>query len=107
MAENDPKLNPEAPSGSDEGSISVAPYSRSFPLLELLRAGIELGPELPRAIPITTSKDDIRHLTGLLFNSATEAEDFADGLAEFCYCDGERLFLKKPAAINRDFSGVN
>lgn len=73
--------------------------------------GIELRPELPRAIPITVRRDDGVYLVGLRFKTVAEAEKFAEGLAEFCDRDGEQLFLKRPPAINRDergnCSGVN
>ncbi len=69
--------------------------------------GLELRPELPRAVPITQKRDGIYYLIGLRFKTAAEAEKFADGLAEFCDRDGERLVLKKPPAINQDYSGIN
>jgi hypothetical protein len=68
--------------------------------------GLELQPELPRAVPVTMKYEDgIHYLVGLRFETAAEAENFADGLAEFCDRDGERLFLKKPPAINQDERG--
>lgn len=110
MSENDSKLNPKAPS-SDEGS--VAPYrSSGLKALFCLMSGIELGPQLPRAVPVTQKLADGSYkLVALRFDTAAAVEDFAKGLAEFVDRDGERLFLKKAAAINRDergnCSGVN
>lgn len=106
MSESDLKLNPEAPS-RDEGSIPIAPCPRSgLEALFYLLSGIELGPRLPRAIPraipMTVSADTIRLLVGLRFETAAEAQDFANGLADFVDRDGERVLLKKAAVINRD-----
>lgn len=74
-------------------------------------AGLELRPELPCAIPITQKSGGTYFLVGLRFESADEAEKFAEGLGEFVDRDGERLMLKKPPAIHRDTfgncSGVN
>ena len=74
-------------------------------------SGIELRPELPSAVPITQKRDGIYYLIGLEFSTAAEAESFANGLAEFCYSDGARLFLKRPPVISQDWrgncSGVN
>lgn len=81
-------------------------------LAEMELPGIELRPELPRAVPMTQKRDGVYYLIGLRFETAAEAENFvAEELAEFCDRDGERLFLKKPPAINRDergnCSGIN
>lgn len=94
-------LTPEATS-SDE----AFPCLGRLGLLGLL-SGIELRPPLPRAVPMTHCADGFRYLFGLRFETVAEAEQCADGLAAFCDRDGERLFLKKTAAINADFSGVN
>ena len=68
--------------------------------------GLELRPELPRAIPITQERDGAYFLVGLRFESADEAEKFAEGLSEFLVeRDGERLMLKKPAPVKRDEQG--
>jgi hypothetical protein len=77
---------------------------------------------LPRAVPITMKYDDGRYyLIGLQFETAAEAQEFANGLADFIadrgeivsgdirirfrHRDGERAFLKTPAALNRDELG--
>lgn len=61
---------------------------------------------LPRAIPVTWKpKDGTYKLIALDFASEAEARCFADGLADFVDRVGARLFLKTPAAINRDERG--
>jgi len=68
--------------------------------------GIELRPELPRAVPITMKRDDGGYdLVGLRFDSSTGAADFANGLGEVCCRDGEQVFLKKPPPITQDAHG--
>lgn len=72
---------------------------------------IELQPEFPRAVPVTMKNEDgIRYLVGLDFTTAAAAENFAQGLEEFCDRVGARLFLKRPPAVYWDsgnVSGVN
>lgn len=108
MAESDPEPTPEAAASSDPFSLIVGGV-RYFAGIGLL--DIELRPESPRAIPITQERDGTYYLIGLDFETAAEAERFANGLSRFCDRDGARLLFKKPAKINRDehgnCSGVN
>jgi hypothetical protein len=98
MAENDSKPNPGAASSGDPFSSARA-FSliicglRDLAGMEL--PGIELRPELPRAVPVTMRRDEGIYLVGLRFETAAEAENFAKGLEEHCDRDGQRLLFKR------------
>ena len=86
--ENNPKPAPEAR------------FWNHFWLIESL--GLQLRPELPRAVAFTAERDGVYYLAGLLFETAEDAARFADGIAEHCHCDGLKLFFTRlwPATIH-------